>query len=126
MVSLNLLNSNNKYFCFEECCYKKTFRGIDSLEGEYILKKNFDGEVYSLCNSNCIYTRKGDEDSDNEYCFGNKDIPGVSVVDQCEPFNAEEEVNNMISDVENFIKENEDLEEVVELKAILEVFVETR
>ena len=96
------------------------------MAGEYILKKTFDGEVYSLCNSNCIYTRKGDENSNNEYCFQNKDVPGVSVVDQCEPFNAEEEVNNMISEVENFIKDNEDLEEVVELKAILEVFVETR
>ena len=69
----------------DECCYKKTVEGTESLDGAYIFLRKFDPPSSKVpeCVDVCIYYRDVPGHEGEEYCF-TPTMDGAVIDDQCE------------------------------------------
>merc|ERR1712179_196466 len=69
----------------DECCYRKTVEGTESLDGPYIFLRKFDPPSSKVpeCVDACIYSRDVLGHEGEEYCF-TPTLDGAVIDDECE------------------------------------------
>ena len=69
----------------DDCCFRKTVAGTDTLDGTYIFLRKFDppSSKVAECVDVCIYSRDVPGHEGEEYCF-TPTLDGAVIDDQCE------------------------------------------
>ena len=65
-----------------QCCQVRTVTGVGGeLDGEYRLLATPPAKPHPLCADTCVYSRAGDQDPDNTFCFQEVDQQEAAAVE---------------------------------------------
>ena len=65
-----------------QCCQVRTVTGVGGeLDGEYRLLATPPAKPHPLCADTCVYSRAGDQDPDNSFCFQEVDQQEAAAVE---------------------------------------------
>ena len=65
-----------------QCCQVRTVSGAGGeLDGEYRLLATPPAKPHPLCADTCVYSRAGDQDPDNTFCFQEVDLQEAAAVE---------------------------------------------
>ena len=65
-----------------QCCQVRSVSGVgEELDGEYRLLATPPAKPHPLCADTCVYSRAGDQDPDNTFCFQEVDLQEAAAVE---------------------------------------------